>query len=1264
MSDDAIKVLLVDDNARDIELALMALQRAGVSVESRSASDAPGLETVLAGFEPEIALCDFTFPAFDGIEAFDIVQSAYPRTPVIFVSGTLSEERAAAALRCGAVDYVLKANLTRLPSALTHAVAEARERGRLERSLADAQAAVRHQAERLETLWRIANDVSVRGTDRIDAMLHEAAGALRPPLRFDASVVRIEPDALVVLSATWRPGDEPEFDLYPVGGRIPIELTAAVRLSRTQVWSVGDVARPPLALSFGWQSLIVTQFVAGDQRYALTLGTRSPATFEAVDAAYVEVLADSFADEITRSALETSLRAAESSVSRHVDRLAALWRIASDSALSGLARIDAMLEESAAAVRPGAAFRGFLCRIEGEVLVVLTVTAAGTDRDPGESRFPPGTRLPVAQTGASMRPGTRYWDEATTTAGMTPGTISLGWCSEIATRFTAGAFDYFLVFGSAVPTTFEAADVAYVEVLAESFASELARGELERALREAETRLRNHAQRLESLWRIANDPRLSGAHRIDAMLAESASAIRPQTRFRGVISRVVGDKLLVSYLTPGGDIDRDGAVRYPVGTLLPIVATVAGAAKRTRYWGDILEESDVPPTAVDLGWRSVITTRFETPDASYVLTYGSIEPDQFTVADVSYLEVLAASFANQLALEDSTRRTRLHAQRLTALWQIINSPNLRDDQLWLAMLRESAVSIRPGQPFHGRFVRIDRGEIVRQAIVSPPGYVPSAEEEILDAERRLELAGSIVELVLTSGGTKSWNDLLSEAPDTQGVRLRGWRSAIGTTFVAGGNTWVLLFASTEPLSEPFGPLEHAYIEILGSFFARHVHERWQFDRMAYQQSHDVLTGLYNRSKFRSLARSAIALAPRFAIVLVDVNSFREINEAYGHMIGDALLVEVGSALQARAAGEEIVGRVAGDVFGIYIPDPATPEYVAARARAFGEAFARGFSTGDREGTEFIALTASLGTAMAPYDGRTLDDILSHADAALFASKERGPSSVVAYVSGMEGDPQRRATLRNDLTAALGNDEFVLYFQPHVDSRDGSVTGCEVLIRWMHPTRGLLLPGHFIPFAEQTGIITGIDEWVMNSAFAAAELLGAVQPDFRLYFNLSGRQAGSAGIVRAFVKAARAGVRLRNLGVEITESDAMRDVGATRRVCRALRRLGVHVAIDDFGTGYSSLASLKHLPVDIIKIDRSFISGLGTDRADETIAEVIIDIATRFGFATLAEGVERQAEIDWLGERGCRLLQGFALSPPLPLAAFQAWLAAREAKKAP
>jgi diguanylate cyclase (GGDEF)-like protein len=445
---------------------------------------------------------------------------------------------------------------------------------------------------------------------------------------------------------------------------------------------------------------------------------------------------------------------------------------------------------------------------------------------------------------------------------------------------------------------------------------------------------------------------------------------------------------------------------------------------------------------------------------------------------------------------------------------------------------------------------------------------------------------------------------------------------------------------------------------LASFFANNVRQRWQFDRIAYQQSHDVLTGLLNRSQFRSQARTAAQNCERYAIVLVDIDALRDINEAYGYMIGDALLVEVGHALHQRASASELVGRLGGDIFGIFIPSPVSTRHVRERAIDFAGVFSRAFSTGDREGKQFVALTAGVGIAVAPDHGTTIDAILSHADVALLSAKGQGHGSIVAYEPGMEGDAQRRAALRNELMEALAHDQFELYFQPHVEITTGSVTGCEALLRWHHPTRGLVGPEHFISFAEETGIITAIDAWVMRHAFEAAKDLGASRNGFRLYFNLSGRQAGDPKTVRSFVEAARNGIPLDTIGVEITETDAMLDVEATRRVCRALRRLNVRIAVDDFGTGYSSLSSLKRLPVDIVKIDQSFIGGLLDDPHDRTIAQTIISIATFFGFDTLGEGVELPAQISWLRERSCRYAQGFGICEPLPLGAFNAWLEGR------
>jgi EAL domain-containing protein (putative c-di-GMP-specific phosphodiesterase class I) len=226
-------------------------------------------------------------------------------------------------------------------------------------------------------------------------------------------------------------------------------------------------------------------------------------------------------------------------------------------------------------------------------------------------------------------------------------------------------------------------------------------------------------------------------------------------------------------------------------------------------------------------------------------------------------------------------------------------------------------------------------------------------------------------------------------------------------------------------------------------------------------------------------------------------------------------------------------------------------------------------------------------------------------------------------------------------------------------RTGVVTGCEALIRWNHPTRGLVSPAEFIPFAEEIGIIKSIDRWVMRESFTAARRFRANRPDFRLYFNFSGRQMGDPGIVRTFVTAARLGVPLGNIGVEITETDAMRNVRATHVVCRALRRLGVCIAIDDFGTGYSSLSSLKDLAVDVVKIDRSFISGVTANPNDAAITRTIISIAEQFGFAALGEGAETVESVDWLRKSGCRYVQGYAISGPMPLAAFDVWLAVND-----
>jgi diguanylate cyclase (GGDEF)-like protein len=795
------------------------------------------------------------------------------------------------------------------------------------------------------------------------------------------------------------------------------------------------------------------------------------------------------------------------------------------------------------------------------------------------------------------------------------------------------------------------------------------RKRLEVSLQQAEEQTRRHAARLETLWKIANNPTLRGADLILAMLRQAARALRTDQRFRGVLSRYEGSEI-VTIAVGVEDDDAADPTRHilKVGSRTPDREIIFTRSDRTRSWDDLAADPDIGPRRRLLGWRAAITTQFETAGSQFLLSFASTEPAKtpFSAEDRAFVDVVAMAFANHMRvaqLEDSLREeeshARQHAERLEGLWRITNDPKVGDADLWPAVLEHAAKSMWPGQGARGTLWRVHEAELVLEAMVQSDTALLGAPGTYVGGS--IPLANSIVATVIDGGGgTRTWDDLRA-GPDADAYsNAAGLRAVVVTTFSAGGSTWVLSFVSGREMSKPLGPQERAYIEVLAAFFANHVQQRWQFERIQYQQSHDVLTGLLNRSQFRSQARLAAAQCASFATVLVDIAGFREINESYGHLIGDALLVEVGNALQRCANDGEIVGRVGGDVFAIYIGNPSSKPFVEQRARHFAEVFERPFSTGDREGKEFIARAASIGCAIAPGDGASIDTLLSRADGALRAAKERGGGAPLFYTSGMESDAPRRTALRNELAAAIAEDQFTLYYQPHIDLNTGGVAGCEALIRWNHPTRGLVMPGQFIPFAEQDGIIQSIDDWVMRHAFAMANELAVGRPDFRLFFNLSGRQAGDPNLIRSFTNAARNGVNLANIGVEITESDAMRNVQATRRVCRALRRLNVRIAIDDFGTGYSSLSSLKMLPVDIVKIDRSFISGVLTDPHDETIADTIISIAARFGFESLGEGVEQLGEIGWLRQRACRYAQGYAVCHPLPIDAFKAWLTAHAA----
>jgi diguanylate cyclase (GGDEF)-like protein len=785
---------------------------------------------------------------------------------------------------------------------------------------------------------------------------------------------------------------------------------------------------------------------------------------------------------------------------------------------------------------------------------------------------------------------------------------------------------------------------------------------VDRAVRTARTasaaakRAHRHVRRLETLWGLVNGPGMRRWGLVNAMLSQAASDLSAQQRFSGYLCEgSAKDVRVVNRFAPSGSAAIAPEILLALQTL---GESTPAAGARTRSWVDAAQAADAPAALARAGWRAVISTAFESDGSHYWLTFAASEaaPSLFGDDDFAYLDVLAACFANQVrvnALEDSLRdedeRSRGHARRLEAAWQIVNDTSLSDQQRWLAMLSGAAALISPGHGFRGTLWRIDGDEMTCEAMgEAPDHHLPGT----VDVGTVVPLALSTIGLAMAAGmKSRAWDDFRSTDPQAAWPHVREIRSTIVATFRGGDTTWGLSFASGRPIGKPFGVLEHAYLDVLSSYFSSHVERRWHDERFRFEREHDSLTGLLNRSQFHAKVGAASLPGGSYAIAAFDIGAFHEINESYGHAIGDAVLVDVANALMERARSDEIVGRIGGDVFAVHFAN-RSPSYVRARVRDFASAFARPPLGGGPGGPAAIA---RVGVAVAPEDGDDIAMILSRSDAALAIAKGRGPGASVYYEAGMERDARLRIRLKNELVVALAEDQFTLHYQPHVEIGTGRVVGCEVLIRWNHPTRGLVAPFDFIPFAEETGFITSIDDWVMRHSFEAAARFADSRPDFRLYFNLSGRRLGDASLVRAFVQAARDGVPLKNIGVEITETDAMRDVAATRLVLRALRRLNVRSAIDDFGMGYSSLSSLRQLPVDIVKIDRSFVSGLTNDKDDAAMAETIISIAEHFAFESLGEGAETSAQIEWLRDHSCRFVQGFAICRPLPIEQFEAWL---------
>jgi diguanylate cyclase (GGDEF)-like protein len=585
--------------------------------------------------------------------------------------------------------------------------------------------------------------------------------------------------------------------------------------------------------------------------------------------------------------------------------------------------------------------------------------------------------------------------------------------------------------------------------------------------------------------------------------------------------------------------------------------------------------------------------------------------------------------------------------------------DLAVDGLSQSLATELAESVEEVSRVHGAFVEGD------PALDLPAMSNTDTGAFLLDAGSSLDAflgATDRIQYTVRVGGTppQAAADAVAEASAEYGLGMQrlvaSYLRTSGEQVVALGQTEYFLLVATLALLVLeglflFRPAVRSLRRSWNESSEAHRSER-ELDqqRLNYLARYDSLTGLINRTLFSDRLESAVARARRdgsvVALMFLDLDGFKEVNDRLGHAVGDALLRQAAERIVASVRESDTVARLGGDEFTVILEGGHRVEDAGQVATKILRRLALPY----RVGGEDIVVTSSMGIAAYPLDGETTEDLLKGADIAMYSAKDAGRNTYEFYTTELRQRTIQRLSLLDGLRKAIDADEgLYLHYQPKVDVERQMVIGVEALVRWEHPEFGLIPTEKFIRLAEETDLIVPLGQWVLDQAcLEMRSWLDDGLPPMRMSVNLSSRQFRAGNLVETVV-ASLAAARLnpRFLDVELTEGTLLTDLEATRRALERLRDVGITVSIDDFGTGYSSLGYLTQLPIDTLKIDRSFIADGLTSRDGIAVSSMIIGLAKTLRLDVIAEGVETEEQLRFLGELGCHRIQGFLISRPIP-----------------